>query len=111
MFEGRIDYIFEDVKDDLLNHLNIEATVVSEIELNNGVSLSVQASSTHYCQPKINHGVWQMVELRISSTYRYKIPKSLLNYKEGNWHGGYIILAYVPISLVVSFIIISGGRV
>ena len=40
-----------------------------------------------------------------------KIPKSLLNYKEGDWHGGYIILAYVPISLVVSFIIISGGRV
>jgi len=111
MFEGRIDYIFDDVKDDLLNHLNLEATVVSEIDLNNGVSLSVQASSTHYCQPKINHGVWQTVELRISSDYKSKIPKSLLNYKEGDWHGDYIILAYVPISLVVSFIIISGGRV
>ena len=54
------DFIFSDVKDQLLNHLNAKDSErktrpVKALKLNNGVTLSVQASSTHYCYPKINY--------------------------------------------------------
>ena len=47
------DFIFSNVKDQLLNHLNDKASErktrpVKALELNNGVTLSVQASTTHY---------------------------------------------------------------
>jgi hypothetical protein len=107
------NYIFSNVKDQLLNHLNNKkpgsiddnyTRPVPHITLNNGVIISVQASTTHYCHPKINYGVWDSVEVYLD---RGMVSQELLKYQEGD--GIMLVMGFVPIDLVVAEIIVSGG--
>lgn len=101
-------------KYDLYQHLNDKKPYknseffppVSAITLQNNILVSIQASETHYCSPKINYGVWDSVELCIDSKYYKDVPHGLLKYNE---EGECPVMGYVPIDLVVAFIIISGG--
>jgi len=72
--------------------------------LKNGTEISVQASSMHSCNPRINFGMWTEVEARINMSNE-KIPKALRKF-ECNYDG---IMNYVPIDMIISFIIMSGG--
>ena len=103
------DFIFSNVKDQLLNHLNDKASErktrpVKALELNNGVTLSVQASSTHYCYPKIDYGIWDSVEAYLS---KGTVSQELLKYQEEV--GDFPVMGFVPIDLIVAEIIVSGG--
>jgi hypothetical protein len=109
------DFIFSDIKHQLLNHLNNKKPdpdhnyipPVTAITLGNGVVMSVQASETHYCYPRINYGIWSSVEIYIDSKYYKKICDELLKYNEKE--GDCKVMGYVPIDLVVAIIITSGG--
>ena len=109
------DYIYSDVKHQLLNHLNNKkpdpdhdyVPPVTAITLGNGVVMSVQASKTHYCHPRINYGIWRSVEVYIDPKYNKDVSNELLRYSEE--HGDDPVMGYVPIDLVVAVIITSGG--
>jgi len=106
------DFIFSDVKYQLLNHLNSKKAeslgkFVAPIILENDVIISVQASEAHYCYPKINYGIWDSVEVYIDPKYYKDVPDELLKYNEE--HGDDPVMGYVPIDLVVAVIITSGG--
>ena len=109
------DYIYSDVKHQLLNHLNNKkpnpdhnyVPPVTAITLGNGVVMSVQASKNHYCYPRINYGIWRSVEVYIDPKYYKDISGELLKYNEE--HGDDPVMGYVPIDLVVAVIITSGG--
>jgi len=103
------DFIFSDIKYQLLNHLNSKKAeslgkFVAPIILENDVIISVQASEAHYCYPKINYGIWDSVEVYISPKYYKDICSELLKSLEPYW-----FTPFVPIDLVVSYIITSGG--
>tara|TARA_R100001530_G_scaffold130316_1_gene101167 strand:+ start:372 stop:719 length:348 start_codon:yes stop_codon:yes gene_type:complete len=103
------DFIFSNIKDQLLNHLNDKASErktrpVKALELNNGVTLSVQASSTHYCYPKIDYGIWDSVE---ACLLEGTVSQELLKYQEED--GVFRVMGFVPIDLIVAEIIVSGG--
>ena len=104
------DFIFSDVKYRLLNHLNSKKAetlgkFVAPIVLENDVVISVQASETHYCYPKMNYGIWDSVEVYISPKYYRDVCSELLKYLEKEEK----TMGFVPIDLVVSYIITSGG--
>ena len=109
------DHIHSEVKDQLLNHLNDKKSdpdydyipPVPPITLSNGVVMSVQASKTHYCHPRIDYGIWDSVEVYIDPKYYKDVPDELLKYNEE--HGDDPVMGYVPIDLVVAVIITSGG--
>lgn len=102
-------------KYDLYQHLNNKKPdknskyipPVPAITLQNNILVSIQASETHYCSPKINYGVWNSVELCIDSKYYKDVPHELLKYNQQEVECP--VMGYVPIDLVVAFIIISGG--
>ena len=108
------DFIFSNIKDQLLNHLNDKQGTklgnewhtppVKALELNNGVVLSVQASKTHYCYPKIEYGIWDSVEARLIIG---TVSQELLKYQEEDID--FPVMGYVPIDLIVAEIIVSGG--
>ena len=103
------NHIYSEVKYQLLNHLNDKASErktrpVKALELNNGVTLSVQASTTHYCYPKINYGTWHSVE---ACLLEGTVSQELLKYQEEE--GDFPVMGYVPIDLIVAEIIVSGG--
>ena len=108
------DFIFSDVKNQLLNHLNDKKSTlmgeqwhklpVKALELNNGVTLSVQASKTHYCYPKIDYGIWDSVEAYLS---KGTVSQELLKYQEEGQD--FPVIGFVPIDLIVAEIIVSGG--
>ena len=106
------NHICSEVKYQLLNHLNDKKPdpdsdyipPVPPITLVNGVVMSVQASKTHYCYPKINYGIWDCVEVYIDPKHYENVCDELLKYNETASEMG-----YVPIDLVVAVIITSGG--
>ena len=106
------DYIFSNVKDQLLNHLNDKepspagnhARPVPHLTLKNGVIISVQASTNHFCHPIINYGVWKSVEVYLN---KGMVSQELLKYQNGD--GDFPVMGFVPIDLVVAEIIVSGG--
>ena len=70
-----------------------------------GTTLSVQASSGHYCRPRSNHGPYTEVEIGYPS-----IPiLECIEYAESKEHLTSTVYAFVPIGLVVEFITNHGG--
>jgi len=82
---------------------------IKRIELSDGNSLSVQASETHYCAPRENHGPWDLVEVGFPSV---EPPETWAEYFDGDWDNDDrtgSVYGYVPIDLVVDFINEHGG--
>lgn len=86
-----------------------------KIKFNNGGSASIQASRTHYSEPRNNVGPYTSMEIGYPSEGT-EIPDSLLKYEETSQHGkgeGFnpydSIYAYVPVSVVKEFIEANGG--
>lgn len=102
--------------DMLQEHLAIEPTLLSgkywykerskRILCKDGVTLSVQASESHYCSPRENFGPYSEVEIGFPSIAP---PESWMEYCEDKDAPTSTVYAYVPIQLVVDFIDEHGG--
>ncbi len=82
--------------------------VLNRITCNDGVSLSVQASKFHYCEPRLNEGPYKAVEVGYPSI---DPPDSWEEYFDGNWEDDRTgsVYGYVPIDMVERFIVDHGG--
>jgi hypothetical protein len=75
------------------------------VHFNNGGSISIQASHTHYCEPRDNEGPYSEVEVAYP-TKGTKYPKSLLDYSDTPDEP---VFAYVPSDIVEQIIEMNGG--
>lgn len=86
---------------------------------NDGFSISIQASSAHYCRPKklLPTGLYESVEVMYLvsevANYKYMDDYKLLH-EYGSWEGSTIdgigeVFGYVPIELVQNIIDLHGG--
>lgn len=82
------------------------------ILLKNGVQLSVQASSTHYCSPRNDVGPWVEVEVGVFNK-RSPIRSFGRVERQGKWRdpSGWWLYAYVPLNVVEAYIQKAGGIV
>lgn len=72
-----------------------------------GVSLSVQAGKTMYCTPRDSFGPWSEVEVGFiedEDGNKVEVPESWDRYSDGE-----NIWAYIPIEMVMYFIMSHGG--
>ena len=82
----------------------------------NGGDVSIQASSTHYCEPRDNFGPYTEMELGYPSRDT-QIPESMLEYIEQGTNFGEDgkldphdnVYPYVPISVIKELIELNGG--
>ena len=87
-----------DMRDSLLQQ-------VPPIVCKSGLKMSVQASKTHYCNPRSNIGPWDRVEIG----YPSKCIPELEQYAE-DWNTPTnTVYGYVPIELVEKIIEDNGG--
>lgn len=70
-----------------------------------GLKMSVQASSSHYCSPRNNHGPWSEVEVGFPS----KRVEELMPYAENSDDPCGTVYGYVPVEIVEHVIDIHGG--
>lgn len=75
------------------------------IHCKDGFSLSVQARSSSYCEPRDDHGPWFAVEVGFPS----EEPKYIMSYCEDVSNPTGTVYAYVPIELVEKLIDYHGG--
>lgn len=80
------------------------------IYFNNGGSVSIQASRSHYCEPRNDKGPYSEMELGFPSEETVIIPE-LLDYMEqqedANPHKS--VYPYTPVSVIKKFIEANGG--
>lgn len=86
--------------------MNGPYTPVPPIDCADGLSLSVQAGSALYCDPRVDFADWTSVEVGFPSE---KIDE-LMPYIDGNDEPTENVYAQVPIELVVDIINAHGGE-
>lgn len=77
------------------------------IELNDGESISVQASGFHYCSPRDNAGPYYAVECGYPSV---RPQEEMMEYVENYDEPTETVYGYVPIQVVQDFINLHGGE-
>lgn len=75
------------------------------IECSDGLILSVQASNTHYCQPRENNGPYSTVEIGFPSDV---IPE-IMEWAESPEKPTDTVYGYVPVEVVDAVIAAHGG--
>lgn len=88
-------------------HENREGRLVRTLKCKNGLSLSVQASSSHYCSPRNDIGPWCEVEIGFPS----ERVEELMPYAENSDDPCGTVYAYVPIEIVEHVVESHGGLV
>jgi len=78
---------------------------VPEIKCADGLTMSVQASETHYCTPRDNTGPWTAVEVGFPS----RRVRALMPYAETKSNPTGTVYAWVPIGIVAQVIAWHGG--
>lgn len=81
--------------------------ITRQVTCMDGVTLSVQASTSHYSSPKTNTGPWTKVEVGYPKGIT-AMPQSWQEYAEDSEPVS-DIYAYIPIELVAQFIDEHGG--
>jgi hypothetical protein len=85
-------------------------TIYSGYELkelhDSNTTLSVQASRTHYCTPRNNHGPYTHLEVGFPSVIP---PDTWAKYADGDYPAA-DVYGYVPVSLIKEFIDAHGGE-
>ena len=77
-----------------------------------GVSLSIQASRTHYCEPRDDEGPYYEMEvgyIQDANGDTLAPPESWLPYADRT-EFPIVVYGYVPIELIDAFIAEHGGR-
>ena len=75
------------------------------LHFNNGGSVSVQASDTHYCEPRDNKGPYSKVEVGYP-TKGTKLPQILMSFQETPDE---MVFPYVPANVVEVMVEMNGG--
>jgi hypothetical protein len=78
---------------------------VKPIECADGLTMSVQASETHYCSPRSNLGPYTEVEVGFPS----QLVEELMEYAESPSTPTDTVYAYVPVTVVEAVIEKHGG--
>lgn len=78
---------------------------VPRIECKDGFTMSVQASRTHYCSPRLDEGFWSSVEVG----YPSEREELLMPYVENAAEPTETVYGYVPICVVAKVIDKHGG--
>jgi len=78
---------------------------VRAIVCTDGLEMSVQAGSSHYCAPRSNDGPWSKVEVG----YPSEIVEELLDYAENPQSPTETVYGYVPVDLVEEIVNRHGG--
>lgn len=78
---------------------------VDQVVCADGFTLSVQASSGHYCHPRDSEGPWDKVEIGFPS----ERVEAFMPYVEDEERPTDTVYGYVPIELVVAAIAYHGG--
>jgi hypothetical protein len=89
---------------------NVKFMITDRIHCASGVSLSVQASTFHYCTPRTNNGPWTHVEVGFiydENEEPIDPPDSWKEYATDTFPCD--VYAYVPLELVVEFVRTNGG--
>ena len=86
---------------------NGRMVIPCEMRFADGNTVSVQASSFHYCLPRKDHGPWSHVELGFPSF----IPELVMGYCENSENPTETVYGYVPIGLVDCLANLHGGIV
>jgi len=86
------------VNDNFSDWLELVPCVVCK----NGLTFSMQASSSHFCTPKSNDGPWTHVEIGYPSEHLYDLEL----YRGDNEEG---VFGRVPIELVTQIVYAAGG--
>ena len=89
-----------------------ESKITKKVHFNNGGSISVLASSSHYCEPRNDNGPYTKFELGYPSKDT-KLPQSLLKYQEqSSITDPYDnIFPYVPVRILMKLADMNGGFV
>lgn len=77
------------------------------IKCADGIELSVQASSTHYCIPRFDHTTYTHVEVGYPTAIP---PASWAKYADGEYPDT-AVYGYVPVELVREYVQAHGGEV
>lgn len=77
------------------------------LELNDGESISVQASGFHYCSPRNNDGPYYAVECGYPSV---RPQEAMMEFAENHEDPTETVYGYVPIQVVQDFIDLHGGE-
>lgn len=78
---------------------------VKTIKCKDGLTLSVQASSTHYCTPRNGIGPWTAVEIGYPSAP----VEELMEYADNSDDPTNTVYGYVPVEVVEAVIAKHGG--
>ena len=84
--------------------------LAGHITCKDGTTLSVQASSMHYCRPRDNDGPYSHVEVGFPSIAP---PETWREYYDGNWtqeNATESVYGYIPVELVHKYIESHGGE-
>lgn len=76
-----------------------------QVTCQNGLNLSVQASFTHYCEPRNDEGPYTHVEVG----YPNRKVEALMEYAESPTRPTDTVYAFVPVALVEQVILENGG--
>ena len=82
--------------------------VLNPIVCADGFSISVQASSRHYCQPRETGAYWYHL---VECGYPSQAPEFILQYAEDSEQPTETVYGYVPVDLVNKLIDSHGGVV
>jgi len=89
-------------KDDPEVYSDENTVVVAQIKCKDGFRISVQASCTHYCNPRTNVADWTSVECGFPSS----VVPELMEYAENS-----NVYGYVPVEVVEKVIESHGGMI
>jgi len=102
-------------KEEPVTKFSYNKPVNPRVYFTNGGDVSIQASSTHYCEPRDNYGPYTEMELGYPSRDT-QIPESMLRYidplnedEEGKPDPYDNVYGYVPVSVIKELIELNGG--
>jgi len=72
-----------------------------------GLTMSVQASSTHYCEPRNDEGPYESVEVGFPN----RKVEALMEFAESPEKPTETVYGYVPVALIEKVILENGGLV
>ena len=84
---------------------NREGRLVKVVKCKSGLTLSVQASDTHYCSPRSNNGPWTEVEVGFPS----RKVESIIDWAEDPYDPCNTVYGYVPVAVLEEVIKDNGG--
>jgi len=97
------------IKEQFYEPTNPKKKLNKRIYFNNGGSVSIQASETHYSSPRNNEGPYNKVEVGYP-TRGTEIPESIYRYSDGDIEDPYqTVYGYVPVDIVEEMIEMNGG--